>query len=265
MKVTFCPSWCASGHMWTSYRSGRHQAHRIPADRSRRAWASPGFGRAVFVSKSASTSGVTSNRKKRAMRAAAIIAALGWAFVVGASAQYVWRYQSTPGTFADAPAAWPHASSVTRRQGEPVLIMFVHPQCTCSRASLEEFSRILERNREPVAAWVLFLRPSGTTEEWENTPSWEAARRLPGVRLLVDREGAEATRFGASTSGHTVLYDGNGQLLFAGGITGARGHVGANSGAQSLSAHLSGAKTGLHQHDVFGCAFHDLAKQGPGS
>lgn len=206
---------------------------------------------------------VVTSPRRRVLRVVGIVAALGWAMAVGASVQYVWRYQSTPGSSAVAPPAWPSHTRVTRRQGEPVLIMFVHPQCTCSRASLEELERLLEGTREPISAWVLFLRPMGTTLEWENTPSWNLARRIRGAHLLVDREGTEAARFGGATSGHLVLYDGDGQLLFAGGITGSRGHVGPNAGAQSVAAYLSGANGNLHQHDVFGCGFHDLATRAP--
>ena len=52
--------------------------------------------------------------------------------------------------------------------------------------------------------------------------------------MLRDDDGAEARRFGAETSGQTLLYDARGALAFSGGITGARGHAGDNAGRASL-------------------------------
>ena len=57
--------------------------------------------------------------------------------------------------------------------------------------------------------------------------------------MLRDDDGAEARRFGAETSGQTLLYDEHGALLFSGGITGARGHAGDNAGRASLVALLN--------------------------
>ncbi len=54
--------------------------------------------------------------------------------------------------------------------------------------------------------------------------------------MLRDDDGAEAKRFGAETSGQTLLYDERGTLAFSGGITGSRGHAGDNAGRASLLA-----------------------------
>ena len=44
---------------------------------------------------------------------------------------------------------------------------------------------------------------------------------------------ARRQRFGAETSGQTLLYDRDGRLLFSGGTTGSRGHDGDNAGFAS--------------------------------
>jgi hypothetical protein len=192
------------------------------------------------------------------VRYAALPAVLVWAFAVGAGFEMVWRYQSTPGVTAEAPRVWPGSTLVTPEAGRSTLIMFVHPRCTCTRASLAELARIMERAGGSVSASVLFFRPGGVDDRWEETPTWKAAHEIAGVRVLIDRDGAEATRFGAYTSGHLLLYAPDGQLEFGGGITRSRGHVGSNDGEGSVLALLTGADEALHEHAVYGCSFQDL-------
>ncbi|MGH8264624.1 MAG: RedB protein [Steroidobacteraceae bacterium] len=183
---------------------------------------------------------------------------LVWAFAVGAGFEVVWRYQSTPGVVAQAPRVWPGSTLVTPETGRSTLVMFVHPRCTCTRASLAELARIMERAGGSVSASVLFFRPSGVDDRWEETPTWGAAHEIAGVHVLIDREGAEAARFGAHTSGHLLLYAPDGRLEFAGGITGSRAHVGDNDGESSVLALLKGTGAALHEHAVYGCSFADL-------
>ena len=49
-----------------------------------------------------------------------------------------------------------------------------------------------------------------------------------------------------------VVYDRSGTLIFSGGITGSRGHVGDNHGKRAVLAHPL-ATAGEQRHDVFGC------------
>ena len=42
-----------------------------------------------------------------------------------------------------------------------------------------------------------------------------SAAAIPGVKVLSDVHGVEATRFGAETSGHTLLFDRDGRLFLA--------------------------------------------------
>jgi hypothetical protein len=83
---------------------------------------------------------------------------------------------------------------------------------------------------------------------------WKAASRIPGVQVLVDKEGALARAFGADTSGASLLYDRTGRLLFEGGITGARGHEGENANEDVLLACLQGTLAGPIRTQTFGCS-----------
>jgi hypothetical protein len=104
---------------------------------------------------------------------------------------------------------------------------------------------------------VLFLHPEGVTADWMTSGTWNEARRIRGVHVIADRDGVEADRFGAATSGQVVLYDARGNLQFSGGITGARGHVGDNTGQQRVLDLVNRGTADAHDHAVFGCGLHD--------
>jgi len=177
-----------------------------------------------------------------------------WLFVVLGGSVLLWRYKSTPGPAGFAPAEWPTASRVERSPTLPTMIMFAHPHCPCSRASVGELAVVMSRASGGLVSHVLFNRPSSETEDWTDTDLWRSASAIPGVKVSVDVDGEEAHRFGASTSGHAVLYDARGRLVFAGGITNARGHAGDSEGRRAVLAFLLQGARGRSQAPVFGCS-----------
>jgi hypothetical protein len=163
------------------------------------------------------------------------------------------HYESTPGAVGLTPTSWPSDSQLRPDPDRASLVMLVHPQCSCTRASLEELNTMMSKMSGRISAWVLFIRPAGMEQGWERTATWSQAQRIPGVTVVLDPQGAEATRFGALTSGEVALYDPAGHLLFSGGITGARGHVGDNLGRRSVLGLLDGDRAAEHDHPVYGC------------
>jgi hypothetical protein len=131
--------------------------------------------------------------------------------------------------------------------------MAVHPKCPCTRASLQELAKVMRHATEPVLATVLVSRPEGTTKGFEKTNLWDQAAEIPGVEVQVDPSGIAARSLGLSVSGATSVFDAQGRLLFSGGITSARGHVGDNSGADATIGILSGRPSGLTHTPVYGC------------
>jgi hypothetical protein len=83
--------------------------------------------------------------------------------------------------------------------------------------------------------------------------------------MVLDRDGAESRRFRTETSGHALLYDAGGRLLFSGGITVARGHAGDNAGLGAIEALVAGEPAARRRTLVFGCALHDWAATVPGT
>jgi hypothetical protein len=197
------------------------------------------------------------DRRRSWARAAIAVGILAWVAGVAWGLQKIGSYASTPGMADEAPAMWPGSALVAPQAGRPTLVMFIHPQCSCTRASLEELKAIIERSHGAVSAWVVVLKPSGMNDEWAESGISETARNLRGVTVVVDNDGTEADRFGALTSGHTVLYSSTGKLEFSGGITAARGHVGSNSGERSVVNFVTTGKADSAHHNVYGCGLHD--------
>jgi hypothetical protein len=169
------------------------------------------------------------------------VVGIAWAAAVGFGLSRLWTYESTPGgRAAHAPPTWPVDTRIPRPAGRPMLVLFVHPHCPCSRATVGELAKLMTDCDGKLAAAVLVLRPDGVPDGWERTGLWESAAALPGVSVSADASGAESRRFGAVTSGQVHLYAADGRLLFTGGITESRGHAGDNAGRAAVAALVLG-------------------------
>lgn len=180
-----------------------------------------------------------------------------WLAAIAAGFTTLFVYSVTPGAVAGPPARWPSASILERKPSRWTLLMFVHPRCVCSRASLEELSVILRQTAEPLRTQIVFLRPGGLPAEWSRTAVWQDASALPHASVLVDEDGKESARFGATTSGFTLLYAPDGKLQFSGGITERRGQVGDNAGRFTILSILNARHGGGETTPVFGCPLRD--------
>ena len=180
-----------------------------------------------------------------------------WVFAVGAGLVKMWDYENTAGRRRPPPCTWPAESAIRGEAGRATLVLFAHPRCPCTRASLGELALLMARCQERVTAHVLFLRRAGGAADWVKTDLWRNAAAIPGVEVSWDEDGVEARRFEAVTSGHALLYDAAGRLRFNGGITGSRGHSGDNAGRSTIVAWLNNGEIGPTETSVFGCSLLD--------
>jgi hypothetical protein len=176
-----------------------------------------------------------------------------WLLIIGAGVGLLWNYESTPGVAAATPGRWPSGSRIKPDADRATLVMLAHPHCPCTRASIGELARLMTQAQGRVTAYVLFVRPSNFSGAWVQSELWASAAAIPGVTPVQDDDGVEAGRFHAATSGQTVLYDAAGQLLFSGGITGARGHAGDNAGRAAIVSLLTSDEAEERGTPVFGC------------
>ncbi|MDC0711302.1 RedB protein [Stigmatella sp. ncwal1] len=195
-------------------------------------------------------------RPSARMRLMLAVTGVLWGGAVVGGMTALARYSHTAGPSAEPPARFPEDSALRPTPGRFLLVMLAHPRCPCTRASLAELQEVMERAGPRVDAHVLFLHPERADAAWEEGPLWQRAAAIPGVTVRQDEGGVEAQRFGATTSGHVLLFDAGGHLRFSGGITGSRGHEGNNAGRASVEA-LVMQEEGRSQHPVYGCALED--------
>ncbi len=177
-----------------------------------------------------------------------------WLFAMGAGIVMVLDYENASGSAAGAPSQWISGTSIPLDPTRDTLIMFVHPRCPCTRASLGELNRLLAQSDGRIAAHVLFFRPPNYPANWTHTELWQTAAAIPGVTVQEDMNDAVARKFGAETSGYVLFYNPRGQLLFRGGITDGRGHAGDNAGESAIISLALGKSTAVTQTPVYGCS-----------
>ena len=182
------------------------------------------------------------------------IAAIVWIAAAGLGFKFLFAYSVKPGAAASAPQQWPTGSRIPAPQGQYQLVMTIHPHCPCTRASVTELNNVMALLRGTnVKSYVLAVKPAEFPDDWVVTESYRNAGRIPGVEVVVDVDGVESARLGAQTSGQVLLYGPDGGLLFAGGLTPDRGHLGDSPGQHRI---LSLVKTGTADAKdslVFGC------------
>ena len=192
-----------------------------------------------------------------------ILVGVVWLAAVIGGFAILWRYAAQRGSDSLAPATWPAATALARDPSRPTLLMFVHPRCACSRASVVELGHLLARVRGRVAPTIVFVRPRGADDrDFDRGELRTLAASVPGVALFDDAGGVEARRFGAATSGATLLYDAGARLAFAGGLTSVRGHEGDSFGQERIVALVSGGTADRADSPVFGCALEDNSQPG---
>jgi hypothetical protein len=183
-----------------------------------------------------------------------IILCLAWLVGVGTGVVALLNYENAPGRSGQTPLQWPADALITPDPSRPTLLMFAHPQCPCTRASIGELNRLLARCEGKLAVHVFFLQPAALPDEWTQSGTWSEAAALRDVAVHGDRDGAQARRFGAETSGFVALFSPEGKLLFQGGITGSRAHAGDNAGANVIASLVAGRDADLTQTPVYGCS-----------
>jgi hypothetical protein len=183
------------------------------------------------------------------------------AFAAVASAAFgfdlLLRYEGTAGAAASAPETWPPESQIALDPSRANLVMLVHPECPCSRASMSELAKLMARAGTHIVAHVLFVMPPGMLADPSASGMWETASHIPNTTPLVDTQGTEARRLGAVTSGQVALYGGDGRLRFSGGITAARGHEGDSAGSVAVELAALGRSDRRWWTPVFGCELFD--------
>lgn len=149
----------------------------------------------------------------------------------------LYAHDSKPGLQFASPSLWPSDVEIERPMDVSSLLIFVHPQCPCTFASLAELERVVGQSGSSLETIVILNAPAEKLEEWMQTSVANRAKGISRARIVVDGDGKLSAKFRVTVSGQCLLYSPNGQLLFQGGLTASRGHEGESAG-QSVLMHL---------------------------
>ena len=194
-----------------------------------------------------------------------LIAGLVWIATLGTGFFALASEEFTPVPDAVLITKFPSRSAITLAADVPTLILFAHPHCPCTRASLHELDGLLASCSQRLAVTIVFVIPKGVGPHWEQGELWQLAARMPGVRVITDQDGHEAGRFGVKGSGHVLLYQPSGQLVFSGGITPSRGHEGDNPGHAAVVSLVTQGHAPVSHTPVFGCPLLEGLASSPSS
>jgi len=135
----------------------------------------------------------------------------------------------------------------------PTLVLFYHPHCPCTVATLRMLQRMVPHLSVKPNLVLFGYCPEEKPDSWIDSSSTRIAKRISAANVIADFNAVHCRNFGVTTSGHTLLYDAQGKLVFEGGITPGRGHD-SDCAASSALAHCieANASTPIHW-PVFGC------------
>lgn len=196
--------------------------------------------------------------KQGAFPTVPILAVIWLCVVIGLTVVLV-RYTIEPGKAESPPIHWPETNALTLSHTGYTLLMFAHPKCPCTKASIGELEMLIANSQSLLSTYVIFVKPNGVDQEWTKTDLVHSAEQIDGVQTIIDSGGTLARLFGVETSGSTQLFDTHGTLLFEGGITISRGSLGSNPGLRSIEALVHGEKPEQIQTLAFGCSLFDLS------
>lgn len=182
-----------------------------------------------------------------------------WLAIIVAGLCFAVDFEKRPALISEQLKVWPKESRLQRNENGLTLLMFVHPNCPCSQASIAELARFMNKNRN-LSGYVCFLIPKNVDGSWLESKNWQDARKIPGLVSAPDYSESEAEKFFARGSGETFLFAKDGKLLFHGGITAARGHEGPNSGLDSLQLAVQRMENKETVYPVYGCSLQNCSK-----
>ncbi len=135
------------------------------------------------------------------------------------------------------------------------LLVFIHPKCPCSRATITELKAVLrEASANALVVRIFAYEPVGDAKDFIDSRALRRGARLPNTRVEPDPGGRIAESFGVATSGQVLYVLEDGVVAFSGGITGSRGHEGDNPGRRRLLQSIRNtARSHTSSSPVFGC------------
>ncbi|QDV47128.1 hypothetical protein Enr13x_70370 [Stieleria neptunia] len=173
-------------------------------------------------------------------------------------------YSSRPGRAGQAPrqltdlalleASWTGDVPGIPLGEMPTLLVFYHPKCPCTAATVRVLERLQPRFKPTLRIIAVAYCPPDQDDAWIESRTTTALSNLTGTQTVIDRGGKLSEQFGALVSGHLLLYGADGRLTFSGGITPYRGHEGDSPSSLDLLRRINAPPDDCGQWAVFGCS-----------
>src|SRR5437762_652596 len=119
--------------------------------------------------------------RKAAQRLLLAAAIAAWAGVAAWGFHALAREDFTAGPAGSPAPTWPESATLLRDPRRPTLVMFAHPRCPCTRASLDELAEVMARAPGRFRAYVVFFEPEAADRAWARGRSWDKAAAIKGV------------------------------------------------------------------------------------
>ena len=199
--------------------------------------------------------------------------ALLWTAAVGIGFWIMRTYggDRVPDELLNIPSTWPPGIALERDEDRITLLLVVHPGCACTREALAAYADVAGRSGSRLAKRIVFTHVKDAAEEVSQTSEWLVARALAGPHVSVDHDGHAVRDFGFRKSGHTLLYDRQGRLLFSGGITPAASPDAdaeatanpSNPGAEAIELFVLAGGAPTTHAPVLGCPLEAAPRAAP--
>lgn len=174
-----------------------------------------------------------------------------WALMVSLCFIGLMQYKAEPGTQSQPPKVAPTANEPHSSLNNQLLV-FLHPQCACSFATLNELKRLMHSINDTPTLTIYFadIMPIA---ELKTHGLWELATSISSAHVTIDTDNQRIDTFDQHVSGNILFYNRDGQLAFNGGITSSRGHEGDSQGKLKLMAILNQESPAYASSETYGC------------
>lgn len=176
-----------------------------------------------------------------------------WVLACASVMCLLWSYANAGGAVGGLRAGWTVPAALERPDDRSMLVVFAHPKCPCTRATMAAIERLQRDAPGAFATRVVFYEPLDADPSWRRTALWARAERLVDAKAIPDPGGVMTSDAGAVVSGCTALFDLDGEPVFWGGVTPSRGHEGESVGLSALRSLLRGEGSAVRGASVFGC------------
>lgn len=174
-----------------------------------------------------------------------------WVLCIAIGFGGLWAYSTRPGVSGNPPPSWPE--EIARRGDRSTLVLFCHPRCPCTLASVAELQRLAVECGSDLEIICYLVLPPGVPSSWERGALADQLEGFQEAELRLDPEGRVAERFRIATSGDVCLYDSEGRLAFSGGITPSRAHEGESHGRTAIRGIVARGEADIRTSPVYGC------------